>query len=272
MTRLLLFGASGAVGSALIRQLESDKKYIVHGTCLNNRPPLPANRCFRLDLEDLPQLKRLWDRIRPDSVLLALRGEYEKQLLFHRTVAELAKGSPCDVWFCSTSAVFDGSTKKPHTEDESPVPESEYGRFKAACEEMMWSTLGSRLRILRFPAVFGKNVPRVKQLLNRLKRGETVEYHDNFFANRHTDEMLARQIAFLLHHRQEGIFHLGSVDIMSQAEFYRELVFRLGYSKECVKAISHPAKRILAVLSKRDWPKDLQITHAEILDHFNPDR
>ncbi len=268
MTRLLLFGASGAVGKALVRRLEGDTKYTVHGTCRNNRPPLPSDRCHRLDLEDFRKLERLWVRIRPDAVLLALRGDYGKQLRFHRAVAELAKGSPCDVWFCSTSAVFDGSTQNPHTEEEPPVPESEYGRFKDACEEMMASVLGSRLRILRFPAVFGRDVPRVTQLMERLKRGETVEYHDNFFANRHTDEMLARQIAFLLRHRPEGIFHLGSVDIMSQAEFYRELVFRLGYPKERVKAISHPADRTLAVLSKRDWPEELRITHDDILDHF----
>ncbi|MBO2533251.1 MAG: hypothetical protein CW342_10260 [Thermoactinomycetaceae bacterium] len=268
MPRLLLFGASGAVGKALVRLLEAENAYTVHGTCRSNRPPLPAERCHRLDLEDFRKLELLWERIRPDAVVLALRGDYEKQLRFHRAVAELAKGSSCDVWFCSTSAVFDGSAKKPHTEEEAPAPESEYGRFKAACEEMMASVLGSRLRILRFPAVFGRDVPRVTQLMERLKRGEIVEYHDNFFANRHTDEMLARQIAFLLRHRPEGIFHLGSLDIMSQAEFYRELVFRLGYPKERVKAISHPADRTLAVLSKRDWPEELRITHDDILDHF----
>jgi dTDP-4-dehydrorhamnose reductase len=270
MTNLLIFGASGAVGSALIRRLEADKKYTVYGTYLNNRPPLPRNRCFRLELDDFPALERLWNRVRPDVVLLALRGDYEKQLRFHKAVAELARGTPCDVWFCSTSAVFDGSTQRPHTEDEAPVPESEYGRFKATCEETMASILGSRLRILRFPAIFGKGVPRVTQLLDRLKRGETVEYHDNFFANRNTDEMLARQIAFLLHHRPEGIFHLGSVDVMGQAGFYRELVHRLGYSKDRVRPISHPSDRVVAVLSKQDWPEELRITHEEILDHFAP--
>ena len=57
MPRLLLFGASGAVGKALVRLLEAENAYTVHGTCRSNRPPLPAERCHRLDLEDFRKLE-----------------------------------------------------------------------------------------------------------------------------------------------------------------------------------------------------------------------
>ena len=185
--------------------------------------------------------------------MLALRGDYEKQLRFHRAVAELAKGSPCDVWFCSTSAVFDGSAKKPHTEEESPAPESEYGRFKAACEEMMASVLGSRLPILRFPAVFGRDVPRVMQLMERLKRGETVEYHDNFFANRHTDESWpGRSLSSSATGRRN--LSSGSVDIMSQAEFYRDWssawATRRSASRRSPTRRPHPRRPVQAGLAR----------------------
>ena len=57
----------------------------------------------------------------------------------------------------STSNVFDGNLSKPWTEEDVPVPESDYGIFKRKCECMLQEKLSEQLIIFRLSAVWDRD-------------------------------------------------------------------------------------------------------------------
>src|SRR4051812_15426471 len=103
MKKILIFGSSGIVSKALINQLLLDGNYSIYGTYNKKLPILPHENCFQLDLENVDKLDQILEDVKPDLTFLALRGDFEKQLIFHRIVAEYQKEHGGLMYFCSTT-------------------------------------------------------------------------------------------------------------------------------------------------------------------------
>lgn len=100
----------------------------------------------------------------PEIVIPSIRGDYQSQLNFHKTLADWLSGKQKRLLYISTANVFDGDLSKPWTEHDPPMPESDYGSFKRDCETMLGNILENQLIFFRLAAVWSADCPRVQQL------------------------------------------------------------------------------------------------------------
>ena len=161
--RLLLVGANGQVGHALLRSLAPLGEVVAttRGGRLDDEKP-----CESLDLSDLEAIAPLVARVRPDAVVNAAaytavdRAEDEAELAFRinaQATGRLALAcADADVPLVhySTDYVFDGRGSRPYREDDPTAPLGVYGHSKRD-GEMAISDSGARHLILRTAWVYG---------------------------------------------------------------------------------------------------------------------
>jgi dTDP-4-dehydrorhamnose reductase len=156
--RLLITGADGQVGRALLKQFSRDAELVA------------CNRST-LDLSSTDQIRAKVREVAPDVILNAGaytavdRAESERDLampingLAPGVLAEEAARAGALLIHYSTDYVFDGSKNGPWVEDDRTNPLSVYGASKLAGEESIRS-VGGRYLIFRTSWVYapeGKN-------------------------------------------------------------------------------------------------------------------
>jgi len=233
MQKVLVFGASGLVGKACVQELRNE--FDVYGTYYSSSSTgLPRDKQFRLDIKELEILKEMISAIQPDFVISCLQGEYDLQLTFHRELAkQLQKSSR--LYYISTTNVFDGDFTKSHTEKDAPLAESDYGQFKIECENILRELLGERAVIVRIPAIWGKDSPRMNWIRDSIKNNKEIEVYSNLICNNLLDADLAKQLHYIIKNNIKGIVHLGSMDMMTQAQFFQQIVNKLTNDKNILK-------------------------------------
>ncbi len=152
MTRVLLIGGSGRLGTA-IRQRWSDCEIIA-----------PPHR--ELPLEESLAVRDALDRIRPDVLVNAAafhdvdRCENEPERAFAINAVAVGRAASLayerDVPFVtiSTDYVFDGKATEPYAEDATPHPLSAYGVSKLAGEYLS-ERIGAPAFIVRTCGLYG---------------------------------------------------------------------------------------------------------------------
>ena len=161
--RLLLVGANGQVGHALLRSLAPLGEVVA--TTRTGRLDDGA-ACETLDLADLDAIAPLVARVRPDAVVNAAaytavdRAEDEAELAFRinaqateRLAIACAHGDVPLVHY-STDYVFDGRGSRPYREDDPTAPLGVYGQSKREGEVAI-ARSGARHLILRTAWVYG---------------------------------------------------------------------------------------------------------------------
>lgn len=160
---LLIIGANGQVGDALLRALAPLGDVVAttrSGRLCDDRA------CERLDLSDLESIAPLVERLRPDVVVNAAaytavdRAEDEPEAAFAANAdAPTRLAQACAVHgipliHYSTDYVFDGRGTRPYREDDPTDPLGVYGQSKRAGEEGI-ARSGVRHLILRTAWVYG---------------------------------------------------------------------------------------------------------------------
>lgn len=270
LQRTLILGASGLVGRALVDELSHG--FDLYGTYYSSETRLPREKEIQLDIQSIPQLKEVMRFIEPDIIISCLAGAFEQQLQFHKELAIELSDSVSRVYYFSTTNVFDGDDTRPHTETDIPVAESNYGKFKIECEGILKGILGDRVIIIRIPAIWGKDSPRLKVVKESLASNKAIDVYSNLFANNLLDVVLARQLRFIIEHDLRGIFHLGSTDMITHAEFYARLVTRLTNKKNLLQRHLYedktgPCYFRLDTL-REDIPNILCCTHEDIISYL----
>ncbi|MDG6347386.1 dTDP-4-dehydrorhamnose reductase [Luteimonas sp. 8-5] len=155
MTRILLLGADGQLGTELRRSL-SPLGDIVAAT-LSGR--LGEDACEAADFSEPGSLQPLVERVAPDIVVNAAahtavdRAETERGLAFAinaeapAVLATACAARGARLVHYSTDYVFDGSGTRPYREDDATSPLGVYGHSKRAGE---LAVLGSGARHLLF--------------------------------------------------------------------------------------------------------------------------
>ncbi|MGH8218246.1 MAG: dTDP-4-dehydrorhamnose reductase [Steroidobacteraceae bacterium] len=146
--KVLLAGASGQLGRALLSSKPSDMDVIV---------PLRSD----LDLLDARRISAEIRRHKPHLVINAAaftavdRAESERDTAFRvnadgpQHLASAADEAGARLVQISTDYVFDGKSAVPYAPDARPNPLSVYGASKLAGEQRVLQTLGSRAVVLR---------------------------------------------------------------------------------------------------------------------------
>lgn len=144
MTRLLLLGASGQVGTALRRA--SNDRYEVH-----------APSSAQLDLGDGAALADTVRRLRPQWIINAAaytavdqaEQEPERAMAINALAPEILAREAADLGAAlvhySTDYVFDGTKGAPYREDDAPAPLNVYGRTKLAGDQAVQAQGGAYL-------------------------------------------------------------------------------------------------------------------------------
>ncbi|WP_310200691.1 sugar nucleotide-binding protein [Neobacillus niacini] len=268
--KVLILGASGLVGKALIEELKDG--FDLFGTYSSSLTNLPNEKQFQLEVQQIDKLKEILNSIQPDIVISCLRGEFDQQLKFHNELALELVNTKSRVYYVSTTNVFDGDFSKPHLETDIPIAESDYGKYKIDCENMLNDILGERAMIIRIPAIWGKDSPRWKLIKESIKDHKVIDVYSNLVCNNLLDIQLSRQLRFIIENGLKGIFHLGSVDMHTQSEFFEQILSNFGGKNDLLRDSSFQDDSQIyyftLTTNRNDIPDFLQCTNKEIISYL----
>ena len=235
-TRVLLIGAGGQVGQALLRQLGPECVL-----ALDRQTPGQS-----LDLQDLESLaERLHDYIevsKPSVIINAAAYTavdlaqtepslaYEINALAPGLIANVACACGLPMVHYSTDYVFDGQSEKPYTETDPTNPLSVYGSSKLAGERAVIASAGQHL-IFRTSWVFGEHGQNFLRTMLRLaqERSELRIVNDQVGAPTSARLIAAVTIKALseLNNVQDprwGLYHLSAAGQTSWHGYARYLI------------------------------------------------
>ena len=248
-SRVTVIGASGLVGQALTRVLESHR-YEVRGTYASR----PAEGRTRLDLTDAAQVRDYFVRVQPQAVFLTAalthvdycEGHPEEAFRINaegaKSVATEAARYGSKLVFYSTDYVFDGSDG-PYDEGAQPSPVSVYGKSKLEAEKTVQTILKDAL-ILRTTVVFGwdrssKNF--AMQVYHELQAGKPMRVPEDQFGNPTLVDYLAEASVRLFQQGTHGVVNVVGKDLLSRADFGKALAKVFGLDSALVQPVATSA-------------------------------
>ncbi|MCK0157647.1 sugar nucleotide-binding protein [Cellulophaga sp. F20128] len=265
--KILILGASGFIGNAIYKELCA--YYDTYGTyCFNEKEFKGNGQFFKYDVEQT-DIYELLDRIKPDYIISAIRGNFAAQVLAHQHIVEFISTYNCKLLYLSSANVFDAYSKYPSYELDKTLSLSIYGRLKIKIENMLLRLPKSKAIIVRLPMVFGNNSPRIKEIKTLLNAKEPIEVFPNLIFNVTHIEKLTQQIHYIINQNKTGIFHLGSNDLVHHEDFVKDIIKKIGLYNPIYKRVyTSNEDRYLAVLPKSNkLPKHLRTTYQDTIDH-----
>ncbi|MBF0570598.1 MAG: sugar nucleotide-binding protein [Candidatus Omnitrophica bacterium] len=242
--RILITGAGGFIGSALLKELSDLSPVAVYH---NTKPSMGYHSLKSVDLRDEQALRVLMMELKPEIVyhFAALaspkRNEEDPQLAreTHLKVTEnlvnnLPEGS--HIVFTSTDKVFDGSDPNPD-ENSKPHPKWLYGRLKVECENLIRSRV-PRHHIVRLPIVHALGEEWVFKTgsaggsfidkgMADLRLGKKVEAFNNVERGYVRISRLVDLFKVMLEDEHYGLYHVSS-PMMSYYERMKQLCTHCG--------------------------------------------
>ena len=271
MKRILILGASGFIGRALYKELNS--YYDTFGTYFNTRGYNDNRHFFQFDVNRVG-LETIINEVKPKLIISALRGPFESLIETHKILIGLIKRSDCRLVFLSSANVFDAFEHFPSYEYDKTLSESIYGRFKIGIENDLMRLPASKYVLARLPMVFGNQCHRMDELDQSVRKDQAIEVFPNTIINVNNDVKLSQQIHFIINQKLTGIFHLGSIDLINHYEFIKNLTARRYLKKPVFKQVySTNQMQYLAVLTKENkLPLNLNFSYTEVLEDLTMSR
>ena len=188
--KILLTGASGQLGTELRGVLAQHGEVIAADRVV---PEGEGASFHQLDLGDFEALSSLLDEVHPDVVINAAaytqvdkaESESDVAMRINAQVPELlanwAAGNDSLLIHYSTDYVFDGRSKRPYVETDSPSPINVYGESKLAGERALAAS-GCRHPILRTSWIYSSHGTNFLRTMLRLahERSQLSVVNDQF--------------------------------------------------------------------------------------------
>lgn len=242
--KVVVIGASGLVGRALLRVLERGA-FQVLGCDFR-----PAAGNIRLDVTDREATRRCVSEFRPDVVFLAVNTPggvdacetnpaqaEELNVAGTRNVAEALAGGRRLIYY-SSDYVFDGRAG-PYSETDEPNPINVYGRTKWAAEQVIRSLVPGHL-ILRTTAVFGweRTSPNfAMQVWERLRAGKGMCVPNDQLCSPTLADCLAELSVQLVNMGVTGTLNVVGKDRMPRSELGKHLARAMGLDPDLIKPV-----------------------------------
>jgi dTDP-4-dehydrorhamnose reductase len=261
--RVTIFGATGLLGKALVREWKSDEV-----TALGSKDA---------DIRDPQQVLAVVNRTQPEWIVLAAAYtdvdgcETNRELAFEVNctgavnVAQAAETCGSRLLFLSTDYVFDGQSTSPYETNHPRAPQSVYGKSKADAEERLIEILPGCC-IVRTSWVFGVGGKCFPDTILRIAaaKPEIEVVDDQRGRPTHTPD-LARAIIRLCQQQATGIVHVTNAGDCTWFEFAREIVSDAGLnavvrpttSEKFVRPAKRPKYSVLSAKSQRKYGIDM---------------
>ena len=264
--RILILGVSGFLGSAIYKEL--CPYFRTSGTYNTTNKALEKNHQFFHYNYEEDDIYEILDIVKPTIIISALRGDFSKQVMLHRHLAEYLLLENTKLIFLSSANVFDAYSKYPSYEQDKTLSNSIYGHFKIKIENMLLRLPKKKVAIVRLPMVFGSQSPRLIEILQLIDLNEPIEVFPNLVMNVTSDNKLTQQIHYIINRNKSGVFHLGSNDLVHHDDFIKEIIetLHLEHKAKYKQVFTTNDERYLAVLPKfNKLPKHLQLVSQDIL-------
>lgn len=260
MKKVLLIGGTGLVGKAIHRNLQNTYQVVV--TAAHHH----VEGGWQLTVEEPERLLMILNQEQPDIVISSVRGDFQAQLYFHEVLADWMSGKDKKLIFISTANVFDGDETRPWTENDVPIPESDYGIYKRDCEVMLQNKLANQCIIFRLAYVWDVECPRLNVLKDSRHTGKPVHTYQGDAINISYAEQIGWYAKYVLEHDLSGIFHVGTMDTVDYYEFEKMVckTLNIPLPEFDVEIINWAACQ--AVIPRRqEIPEQLQTTVSYVL-------
>jgi dTDP-4-dehydrorhamnose reductase len=248
--RILITGASGQLGSYVLREL---RRRDLSATAWSRRPnvELFGYRCQSVDLCEVDQVVAAFRAAQPDVVIhvAAMSGVgdcFRDPTQARRTnntatrlLAELTQRQPARFVYVSTDLVFSGE-KQWYQETDCPAPLSVYGQTKAAAERAVLGDphhLVLRLSLLFGPSLNGRPSFFDQQIKSLLSDTPSKWYEDEWRTPLSL-QVGAQGLLAVADSDAAGILHLGGPERMSRLEMGQRLARLLGKDERLCQAAS----------------------------------
>jgi dTDP-4-dehydrorhamnose reductase len=247
--RLLVTGASGFLGSCILRLAEREN-WEVCGTYLSRCPEGATQaRLHRLDIRDEISVRKLVREFRPDTVIHTAYSQNDRSVTFGGTLA--LSGAcrslerPPHFIHVSTDLVFDGVRGMYREEDEAR-PLIDYGKDKLDAELAVRENLPGAL-IIRSAILYDlRRVPsHLGFALSASGRGETFTFFSDEFRSPVLVEELSKAILDLAERGASGTLHIAGADRVNRWWFGVRLMRVLGLSSELARPGSFREKGLV---------------------------
>lgn len=244
MRRIMITGASGQLGLALLRLLKEKEQYELFRT---DAAADTQNGVQSLDITDEEKVNAYVDSIKPDIILncAAMTAvdlcETEQDLAYRinalgpKYLAQAAERNGAKLVHVSTDYVFDGQASSPYTEDSITNPTSVYGRTKQAGDAFVQQNC-KKYFILRTAWVYGEGKNFVKTMLRLAESGNRIRVVSDQYGTPTSALELARVVTFLMETESYGIYHATCEGSTSWYEFALYIFKEAGINVE-VEAI-----------------------------------
>lgn len=265
MKKILIIGASGFIGNALYKELNS--YFDTYGTYKTDHSFFENNqKFFQYDME-LEDISILLDNLKPDIIIAALRGNFNAQLDAHQRIIKWLKRNDSKLIFLSSANVFDTFSNYPSYEYDKTFSESNFGRLKIQIENALLRLPSYKYVIARIPMVFGSGTPRIQEIKTIYDLKAPIEVFPNVIINVTSISKLTQQLHYIINRDRKGIFHLGSTDLIYHLDFIKEVCDVLELQDPIFKQVFNSNHdRYLAILPKDNLlPENLQTTTQEVI-------
>ena len=269
MPRILITGASGQLGSYLLRTLRQRDASVVAWTG-SRRGALFGYPLQPIDLRDADALAAAARTARPDIIIhtaaLSAVGDCHRDpVAAHainvegtRRLAEHAASIGARLVHVSTDLVFDGE-RAPYRESDAPAPLSVYGRSKADAEAALHGL--PLTAVVRVSLLYGPSVTDRPTLLDRqrqaLAAGEPLTLFDDEWRTPLDLPTAAHALLAIADSDCTGTLHLGGPERLSRLAMGERLACVLGCAARIVAVSrncgsqSEPRPRDVALDSTR---------------------
>lgn len=233
MTRILLTGANGQLGTDIVR--------------VNRLAELHAFTRQDLDVTDPKRVLDVVGSVQPDVIIHAGAYTAVDDCESHEKRAYQINGAGTSAMvsaaarfgsrliYLSTDYVFDGTKPEPYVETDRPSPASVYGASKLVGENAV-AELGARGLTVRTSWVSGAHGSNMVKTILRLKDSHpTLTFVDDQVGKPTFTGDLAEAILLLADRQDSGIMHVTNEGVVSWYEFCREVLRAAGDDPDRVK-------------------------------------
>ena len=271
MKNILILGGSGFIGYSLYKELSPYFK--TFGTFHSNINFKKNKHFFKYDIKK-NTIEKLLKKLNPSIVISSLRGPFENQIILHSYLIKCSKKFNFKIIFLSSSNVFDSFHNYPSYEYDKTLSESKYGIFKIKIENAILRMETKNFVIARLPMIFGVNCPRINEMKHKMLDNKPFEVFPNSIINVNSILKLCQQIHYIINQGLNGIFHLGSTDLISHYEFFKKLATHRNFNKIVFKQVfTINDLHYIAVLPRKNkLPSHLTITCDEVLSDSHTDK